>query len=89
MFEKQVKAGVELLDGRIPYWRDCVNADELDMHHSHKCIIGQLCSNQNALFNAAMFDRVCALAGIRKYDYGFDSNRGHYEELTKEWLKHI
>lgn len=39
---QRVQAGIQLLDAKMPGWRDNINWDILDLGHIHNCILGQL-----------------------------------------------
>lgn len=40
--EEQVRAGIALLDQKVPDWRDQVDVAELDMVEYRQCVLGQV-----------------------------------------------
>jgi len=42
MIQQRILAGWELLDNKVPGWRDKINKDKLRMDDERNCLLGQL-----------------------------------------------
>lgn len=77
-----VKRGVELLDARLPGWRERVNPDTLDLANGCRCIVGQVLGD---------YDEGVALLGLSQpaaERYGFwASGRQSFSALTDAWRR--
>lgn len=94
MFENQIKAGMTLLDEKVPGWEKKIDFEELDLSETSFCIVGQVFPDRS------YYDVMEDLFGIdienddhlfKKSDScGFaTSDFRKYPELTEEWKQFI
>lgn len=83
---KSVERGVELLDERLPGWRNVIDQEKLDMGDCKQCILGQLFGD---------YERGLILLGVSPSQFGFhtagratfDSMKGAWTyALNREWM---
>jgi len=79
---KNVERGAELLDARVPGWRERVNPDTLDLAQDCNCVIGQTFGD---------YDDGLELLGLDSRDarrLGFYvSGRQTWHNLTAAWRR--
>lgn len=95
MFEKQIQAGVTLLDAKMPGWESKIDLGILNMRSDTRCILGQLYgyfSNGRSQLGLQM---PFPINSIRP-DWSEIDNHGFHAEsaeksqiLTDEWKKFI
>jgi hypothetical protein len=97
VYEREVTRGVAVMDHHDARWRDRVDADELDVHSSSLCVVGQYFTAAEVTTRLS-FDARCVLLGAPDepdaltewvFDHGFDARDGDYDALTAAWRAHL
>lgn len=83
--KERVQNGVDLLDERVPEWRNKVHAETLAMHDCFNCIIGQVFG----LRLDGEFSQMIRKMNVDPFEHGFDAYVDEYKDLTKEWRRQL
>lgn len=91
MFEDRVLKGIQLLDTKIPGWRELVDFDKLDLLNANMCILGQVYGD----FGQGVYE--LEIPWVEVSNYGFDlfpgerecvpGDVGLYTPLTDCWQR--
>jgi hypothetical protein len=82
-YEKQVKAGMVLLDEKVPRWRGKLDLTRLDISRSDQCVLGQVYGN----YNVGAFRLELGLDKLGSL--GFNGFTGPGLTLTREWKRQL
>jgi len=89
----RVRAGIKLLDEKVPGWRNRINVHTLDIKRSDNCVLGQVFGSYHAGLT------VLGISCVQSIDFGFnipelayqyfdiDKVRMEAMELTELWKK--
>ena len=94
MFEKQIQAGVTLLDAKNPGWESEIDLGRLNLRSDVNCVLGQLYGyfqkGKDALGLKITFDAVNRADWTEIDNHGFHQPTiADTEILTEEWKKFI
>lgn len=86
----RVRAGVALLDEKVPGWDQRINLKVLDLQYCNECVLGQLfghfAEGLNEVFQLSTSSRDDWLQLGAAIDHGFDAREGRgYEVLRRLW----
>jgi hypothetical protein len=80
---EEVKAGMALLDERVPEWRKKVNPSSLNMSSCFSCILGQVFGRYSyGVKELELGEDDPQELGFLTRDYG---SYGEFRELTQAW----
>ncbi len=81
--QEQVARGADLLDTRLPGWRERINPVNFCLSDPDRCVVGQLFGGYR---EGLAF---LGITAIGAYDYGFDPDSDDEDEVEETWLEEL
>jgi hypothetical protein len=96
VFEKEIAAGMELLDCKAPGWREKIDVFKLDLNDGQMCVLGQVYGSYDDGLNELGLSDCGAEYGfyvqrfldVQRPDRNEDAG-SLYRQLTFEWLDEL
>lgn len=80
--KEKIKLGMDLLDEKVPGWRDRIDLKNLNMGSCESCILGQLFND----FGLGLKKLDIDLYDTTIFELAFEKSSGEsYTQLTKNW----
>lgn len=87
--KERVRAGMALLDERVPGWEQRIDLDTLHLGDCTTCVMGHVFGSFNAGLRKLGPPIYSSSAWSTSRDFGFSGPMEHYGALTRAWKRAI